>query len=295
LLKTTDLRSDKNIERLLDEKGYYHDNFLSETEVDFLLQKYIEYSSIPSKTIDFAQNLGYYISVFDENIEKRKFINTVLKNIFTEKLKSILPNYKILYGNFMTKEPNGSEIEVHQDFSFVDEKKNAAYNFWIPLQYTDCHNGGFHLIEGSHHAFNSYRSASIPHNITHYNELFKSIMQPVPVEAGDGLIFDHRLFHYSSKNLSTKTRIAVQMVLIPENCTPVMYYYNPDSDKKNLSVYEISEEYLLANNLWQKPEGLRLLYKTPYEKIPDGKSIYNKLNGEQTDSFLFKIKSIFQK
>jgi hypothetical protein len=275
--------------------GYIQHSFLGLDEINALQKAFITYNNMNGEVIDFAKELGYYISVFDSNTEKRKYINDTLKNIFTPKVEALMNNYTILYGNFMYKEAGGKEIEVHQDFSFVDEKKYTAFNLWIPLQDTNPENGGFHLIESSNKLFNSYRSSTIPHNLTHYNEAFKKLMKAVDVKAGDGLLFDHRLFHYSTPNRSDKIRIAVQMVLIPKEATPVMYYYEPQKDKKNLSVYEMTENFLLTKNLWSNPtDYLRKIGETPYEKIPDAGSILRQLQPEDnTPKPLKLLKKLF--
>ena len=286
--------SDRVQEEHFLQKGYIKDTFLTELEIQELNSCYNHYIELGGDVIPFAKSLGYYISVFDSNLERRKLIDTKLKQIFLKKVEEIMPDYTILYGNFMTKSPNGKEIEVHQDFSFVDEKKHTAFNFWVPLQDTTAQNGGFHLIEGSHHLFNSYRCATIPHNLTHYNEEFKKHMQDIPVKSGDGLIFDHKLFHYSSPNHTDKVRIAVQMVLVPKDVVVVTYYYRPEIDSNNLEVYEITTDYLLTDNLWTDPKGkLKLVGKVPYEKIPDARSILKTLNKENK-SLLQRIKKIFQ-
>lgn len=258
---------------LFDKNGYTAHNLLDETELNSLKDLYRNYLYIPGEVIDYAQSLGYYISVFDKSIERKQLVDASLKKILTPKINEILNAYTILTGNFMTKEPGGKEIEVHQDFSFVDEKMHTAFNLWIPLQDTSAANGGLFVLEGSHRLFNSHRSATIPHNLTHYHEQFKPMMNELPVKAGEGLLFDHKLFHYSSVNASDQVRVAVQVVLIPKQVTPRMYYYDPKTDSKNLTMYAIDENYLLNNNLWEKPHGLKDLGKVPYEKIPDAEDI----------------------
>jgi ectoine hydroxylase-related dioxygenase (phytanoyl-CoA dioxygenase family) len=177
----------------------------------------------------------------------------------------------------MIKYPGDGEIEVHQDFSHVDEKLYTAFNLWCPLQDTDPANGGFFLIRKSNKLINSYRSATIPHNLTHYNELFKKMMEPIAVKAGQGLLFDHRLFHYSSPNTSNRARVAVQMVVIPAAATPVFYQYDPVRDPYKLNIYELTEEFLLTKNMWQGTDGLKKIGTTDYEKIPDAGDILRKM------------------
>lgn len=275
--------------------GYIRDTFLNDEEIKNLQSVFHTYLNTEGEIIDFAKNLGYYISVFDSNLEKRAFINEELKKVFSEKIEHLLNNYKILYGNFMYKDAGGKEIEVHQDFSFVDEKIFTAFNLWVPLQDTAPENGGFHLIEASNKLFNSYRGATIPHNLTHYNEAFKKLVKPVEVKAGEGLLFDHRLFHYSTPNQTDNIRVAVQMVVIPKEATPIMYYYQPQKDKHHLEIYEITEDFLLTENLWSDPtQKLKMIDKIPYESIPDARSILKKLNApEEGNSPIQFLKKLF--
>lgn len=282
-------------EEKFNQQGYIHINILNDEEIVQLLETYAQYNSMGGTSIEFANQLKYHVSSFDTNTERRRYINDTLKELFNKKIEHFFTDYKFLTGNFITKNPGDKEIEVHQDFSHVDEKKYTAFNLWIPLQDTTPENGGFHLIESSNKLFNSYRSSTIPHNLTHYNEAFKKLMKPVDVKAGDGLLFDHRLFHYSTPNQSDKVRIAVQMVLIPKEATPVMYYYEPQKDKKNLSVYEMTEDFLLTKNLWSTPtDYLRKIGETPYEKIPDAGSILRQLQPEDnTPKPLKLLKKLF--
>ena len=264
-------------QQYFDENGFVAGHFLSPEELDTLRQAYRDYAAMGGQPIDFAKGLKYHISVFDSNLQRRAFADKVIKSIFEPKVRDLLPGYRILTCNFMTKSPGDGEIEVHQDFSHVDEKKYTAFNLWCPLQDTDTNNGGLYLIRGSNKLFNSYRSATIPHNLTHYSDTFKKYLEPIPVKAGDGLLFDHRLFHYSSPNTSGQMRLAVQMAVIPSEATPVMYRYEPEQDPEHLQVYELTEDFLLTSNLWEGRDGLNFMGTVPYEKIPDAREIRRKL------------------
>lgn len=119
-------------------------------------------------------------------------------------------------------------------------------------------------------------------------------MQPIDVAAGDGLLFDHRLFHYSGPNHANTTRVAVQMVIIPKAAVPVMYHYDPQKDKTKLSIYEITEDFLLTHNLWSNPtEYLNKIGETAYEEIPNAKDILKQIQPGNTSTFLQTIKKYF--
>ncbi len=51
--------------------GYIRNNFLNSVELLYLHDVFNKYNQINGSVIDFAKDLGYYISVFDSNLEKR--------------------------------------------------------------------------------------------------------------------------------------------------------------------------------------------------------------------------------
>ena len=81
------------------------------------------------------------------------------------------------------------------------------------------------------------------------------------------------------------------MVVIPKAATPVMYYYNPQKDKTKLSIYEITEYFLLTHNLWSNPtEHLNKIGETNYEEIPNAKAILQKIQSNNKSTFFQTIK-----
>jgi hypothetical protein len=248
--------------------GYIVADFLDAAELATLNELFDRTVRSGRETYPIFSNLRYYISVFDQDSAKRKEVDTVVKAMCRDKIEPLMLDYRILLCNFMAKQPGGvGEIQVHQDFSFVDEDRFVGFNLWIPLEDTDRQNGCFYMLPGSHRALKSYRAASVPDTLTKYNEILKTYMIPMPIKAGTGILFDHRLFHYSPDNASERWRPAVQLVVIPREAQPVIMQYQA-ADPPRLDVLGIDEAYLTEENLWQPSRTLDVVATKPYIPLP---------------------------
>ena len=247
--------------------GYVITPYLDPAELAELNAMFEETVRKAHQTYSTFSQLRYYISVFDSDSAKRKTLDARVKGIFGDKVNRLLVDHRILLCNFMAKPPGAGEIEVHQDFSFVDEDRYVGFNLWVPLEDTDERNGCFYLLPGSHRALPSYRAASVPDTLTKYNQTLKRYMIPTPIKAGHGIIFDHRLFHYSPDNASDRWRPAVQLVVIPSEAQPVMMRYDK-ADPDHLQVCSLDDTYLTEENLWQPTRSLPVVGTKPYIPLP---------------------------
>jgi ectoine hydroxylase-related dioxygenase (phytanoyl-CoA dioxygenase family) len=254
---------------LFDQFGYVTREFLSSGEIEELNQLFDETVRNGHETYEHFRHLRYYISVFDKDTEKRREVDHTVKRIFRDKIDQFMMNYRILLCNFMAKEPKGNgEIQVHQDFTFVDEDRFVGFNLWVPLRDTDLNNGCFYMLPGSNKLLRSYRASSIPDTLTQYNDRLKRYMTPKPLKAGHGIAFDHKLFHYSPNNNSEEWRPAVQLVLVPSEAQEITLHYDRNRDPNHLVVYKVDANYLTGGNLWQPPAGLEASGKKPYIPLP---------------------------
>lgn len=251
-----------------DASGYLVVDFLGDEEVRALRDLFNEIIVRERDQYEFTRRLTYYISIFDRDVAMKRQVDQTITGLFAQRVGEILDDYRVLYCNFMAKAPGAGEIQVHQDNTFVDEDRFTAFNLWTPLEDTTVKNGCFHLIPGSHKLLTSSRAGSIRNNLTLYNEDIKQYMRPMPLKAGTGIVFDHRLFHYSPDNHSETWRPAAQLVLIPNEAQPVLAYYDQQGDPDHLQLYKIDNAYLIERGLWERPQDLELLMTKPYIPLP---------------------------
>ena len=171
-----------------------------------------------------------------------------------------------------------------QDFTFVDEERFAGFNLWIPLEDTDLSNGCFYMVPGSHRLLRSYRAASVPDTLTKYNETLKRYMVPKPIKAGTGLLFDHRLFHYSPDNQSDRWRPAVQLVVIPAEAEAVLLQYDKDRDPGQLMVRRVNENFLTERNLWESVKDREIVGRKPYIRLPEEAELVRMVEGLRVEA-----------
>jgi hypothetical protein len=251
----------KEIQDKFDKDGYVKVKFLDQEQIAHLLEYSNNVLSEKREVIDFAENLGYYISIFDNDIEHKREADALINGFVQQFLAKEMIDYEPFYSNFMIKYPGDGVLEAHQDFNLVDESIFTAFNLWCPLVNTTPENGGLHLLPGSHKISNLYRGPNIPFSFTTYTKELVLGAKFEKVDAGECLIFDHKTIHYSGPNTTSQTRFAIQSVLKPKAAQPILYHYNGSTANAHL----ISKDFVLEYGFWSDSIlSLPILHSRPY-------------------------------
>lgn len=206
------------------------------------------------------ENTDFYInsiSFKDNNLRKEiveriyKIVTPYLSNIIIEN-NSCLPRN----GGFCINPPNSKiGCQAHQDPTAINELETYSFTIWISLDDMNIDNGCLHLIPGSHLWGNIHRSMSIKWAFDDYTEYLQEISIPVPTKAGDIICFDNSIIHYSSRNMTNKFRLAVNIPVYPKEFEMLNYY--PRNSILNLckraDVYYINEDYFLDESFYNRP------------------------------------------
>jgi hypothetical protein len=104
------------------------------------------------------------------------------------------------------------------------------------------------------------------------------------VKAGTGILFDHRLFHYSPENQSDRWRPAVQLVVIPREAQAIALRHDPQADPEHLLVQRIDEQYLTERNLWEPAPDLEVLGKKPFIPLPEERELLRMVDGLRAEA-----------
>ncbi len=240
------------------DKGYLKLTLFTPEEIEELKAFY--YSQNPDSRFNTQEkNVKYHFTFLDTNKEYKHKVFDFISQKIQPKLDEILNGYEPIIINFVQKEPGLGEIPVHQNWNFVDETKYATVSVWCPLVDVAEINGTIEVVEGTHKLFrNVLRSPSIPWFFTGYEKhIIQDYCKPVEVKAGEVLIFDDSIIHYSKPNNGTYNRLVIQVIAKPKEA-PTKHYYM----KKKFLGYEIEEmdvnkDFFLnfKYNITDKPEG----------------------------------------
>ena len=227
---------------------------LTDAEVRELLDFY--WSESPSCA------LGFHATMFSEDLNYRARVDEKLKGILGPRLAAFLDDYRCVVGNFVVKEHSrpGTEVSVHQDWTFVDERIMRSINVWCPLIDTDASNGGQSIFKGSHRIAEVLRGPFFPNPfVTHASAIVEDYLVDVPLRAGQAIIYDHSLVHATPPNQSGKTRVAANMVLVPREAQLLHCYLDRDESPARPELFEIDDTFFLHNRIGARPANGRSL------------------------------------
>ncbi len=236
----------------LERNGYAIVNLLDCSEVQQLLELYHSVAHI------FA-GMGFAVSLMSHDLNYRQRLNQQIKSIFQSKLSSLFPAYRLCFGSLIVKHPNlaTSEVQMHQDWSFVDETQFASYGIWCPLVDVTPQNGCLSVVRGSHRLNRKPRGLMNDFPYWHLlSTLQKDYLTELPMQAGQALVYDSRLFHCSPINQSQSDRVVAAGLMIPHS-TSLRYYHRDFAvTPPQLEVFEVDDGFYTRLILGTRPQGL---------------------------------------
>lgn len=259
------LRDPKH-EAQFQKNGYISLPFLAKEEVEKLKQKFFE--TLPHSggqiTADETGVKGsnlitYDFTFIDKNPDYKRLVFDIITNYFNPYVKKILLDYKPIIANYIHKQPDGGEVPLHQNWAFVDEKRCTSVSVWCPLVDSTVNNGTLQIVPKSHKRFGQFRGPMIPWELDHIKqEIIDKHLIPLETKAGDCVILDDSIIHYSAINKTSGLRLSIQLILIPSEEKSI--HYHMDSTRpETVQVLEVDKEFYMQFNPWAKPKNVKPL------------------------------------
>ena len=235
---------------------------------------------------------GFFSTTFANNPAHRKEVNYSIRDICLNRINELFENYKIYFSSFIVKaaEPN-SELIMHQDMTLVNEDIYTGMNIWCPLIDLDNKNGAIEILPKSHRIYKTYRGSSLPDIYDGLQEEVKKYMHPLYLKAGEAVIFDQSIIHYSPPNLSTEERPVINTFIAHRESTIQICYRDKENNPDKVEIFQQEDNFLeeyenFGSNIFAKPSIGKSLgfidYDCPY------------LTKKKLDT-LYGKKSVFQK
>ncbi|HEX2094149.1 MAG TPA: phytanoyl-CoA dioxygenase family protein [Longimicrobiaceae bacterium] len=260
-MQPTPRLNDPQLEAALEHDGYaVIDGLLSPPEIRRLLDAFETYES-PIHRRPFGA------SIQSDDLEYRAAVDREIKAVLGPKTDTLFNGYRLCFSNILSKAPQATgaptgagEVLLHQDISVVDESRAQAIAVWCPLVDTDLVNGCLQVVPGSHrlNAGPHGPGAAFP-----YRELAPLFpMQAVPMKAGSAMIFCLKLFHASSPNRGTATRVAVGGLFAPRGVPLRCYYRVPGTNR--MEVFEVDDLFYTRYIYGTRPQGVPRVAEIDY-------------------------------
>jgi hypothetical protein len=239
-----------------------------------------------------GKDTRYHCSFLDSNKAYKAQVHQVISSFFEPHIDSCLKDYKILNCNFYVKPPHSGEFQVHQNWPAIADIDDTTVTVWCPLVDVVESNGALQVVSGSHKLVPHVEGPNAPGFFTNFKqELIDHYLRPIPMNAGDALIFDDGLIHWSARNDSDEPRIAIQILCVPKDAQPV-YFFLDEARNDRFELIEVDSKFFVHSDVqdlmkrqphWKSlgfvPNRNRLLSEAEFaDLLQNGENIRQKLD-----------------
>jgi len=239
--------TDNKLEDQFNKEGFVIIKLLKEESISSLKSFYTD--NQPDNSVNF------HSTHFLKDAAYKRKVNDIIIQSTKNKLNDLLINYKAIFGNFMVKEPGPQSImPLHADWTYVDEDKHLSIAVWCPLVDTTQKNGRLGVVPKSHLLKKNFRGPKIPSPFHDHNQyIIDNYGELLNVKAGEAVIYNHKLLHFSPANLSKEKRVAFNLVLVPEKAN-IVHYAALDSYARIYKYANLSSDFFINYTHFEEPD-----------------------------------------
>ena len=229
--------------------GYVKTSLLSDKEVGHILQELLRLKPDDEYAPAREGASNYHCTFLDTNETYKRATNKLFKSFFNPIVENHFHDYHVWNANFYVKPPGAGKFEIHQNWTHVKEEKFTSFTIWCPLVDTTLENGTITLVKGSHKILPDIATMDVPYYFNNFEDvLLDKYLEPIPCKAGECVIFEDGVIHFSDINKSDKPRYALQILIGPKYSNPVYYYFDQSNPELGFEVFEIDEEFFMKNS-----------------------------------------------
>lgn len=231
------------------ENGFVKKKILTDSEVNEILSKLLLLKPDDNYAPNRKGASNYHCTFLDTNQDYKYATYALFKEYFNPIIENLFYNYQVWNGNFYVKPPGEGKFEIHQNWTHVKEEKDTSFTIWCPLVDTDNNNGTINLVRGSHKILPDIATMDVPYYFKNFeDQLLSKYLEPICCKAGECVIFEDGLIHFSDVNKSLMPRYALQILIGPKETNPVYYYIDNHSPELGFELFEINNDFFLKRN-----------------------------------------------
>tara|TARA_B110000037_G_scaffold158264_1_gene178547 strand:+ start:814 stop:1728 length:915 start_codon:yes stop_codon:yes gene_type:complete len=255
--------------------GYIQIPFISPKEVAEL--KALFFDTLPESGgqitsqetgVEDSRFISYDFTFIDRNPDYKRKVFKIITEYFEPHMNRILDDFRPIIANYIRKKADTGEVPLHENWAFADEKKCTTVSIWCPLVDSTVENGTLQVVPGSQKRFGEYRGPMIPWELDGIkDEIIKNHLVPLETKAGDCVILDDSIVHYSAINKTPGLRLAIQLICVPSEEPSIHYHLDMQNNPNEIAVLKVSDEFYMEFNPWKKPEGVQVIQTILFEPI----------------------------
>jgi hypothetical protein len=191
-------------------------------------------------------------SIMSPNQVHRQRAHAVVSDALLPAAWRLLPGFRPCLGSFTVKLPGqDGEVQLHQDWTFVDESRWWSLGFWCALQDVGPANGCLEVLPGSHLLRRGWRGADQECPLAPHEARLRAALVRLPLKAGEAVLFTQALIHASAPFASGDARVCASFLML-EGAAPLLHVRAGDGA---LDVWEVPDDYYLAASFGVAPPG----------------------------------------
>lgn len=256
---------DQELQRSFARDGYVVVDLLTPAEVDGLQQRHEALDHVRRDRWDWVD--GFETSLYDDRPSYRRQVREVAEAVVVAPLGRVLDRYELMFANWVVKLPGASEVPLHADWTFLDEARYSSVTVWCPLVDTSIElaNGALGVVVGSQEQIDFLRVANVP-CYDRCVEAVRHLDRYIPsLRAGQAVILDNRVVHFSPPNQTGAQRVALGCVLGPAEADLHHYWLDPQDQ---LLRFELDPDFYLDYTIGAPERAAGILSVTPVETAP---------------------------
>ena len=240
------------IQRELAENGYSVQQLLTKDDVEQLNSNFRELLSMLGGPLPDV----HWTSGRVEDTKVRNFAREAINRILPKRLEKYFDPEIVDFigGIFVAKKPSPtSRLYPHQDSSHTDETKYPSVYAWVALTDTFVENGAMQVLPRSQLWGNKYRSLNVPWIYEGLQEKMFPLLKQVPMKAGEVLFFDSASIHYSTDNLGSEIRPAINFYIKPKEAKFLHHYIDDKTPKGKIEVFNVDIDFFYNHDFMKRP------------------------------------------
>lgn len=224
----------------LEEHGFTVVEALDPTDLDFIRDEAERLGPAPDDP-QVSINWTFHSRSADHKLA----VKTRLADVSQRVVDHILQDHVTYLTTFITKWPGpDGGFAPHQDPSLVDERSFRGVTVWMPLTDTDESNGALHVVPGSHRLSSQLRRSDVDRSpfVGLDDVIVSRLGRIVATRAGEALVFDNRIIHYSLPNTTDRPRVVLSLGVRPSEAACILIRDRQDGE---VGIWELDDDFYL--------------------------------------------------